>query len=189
MRTISEAGVAQSSTPSGWSSPIVRSCWLDCKQSITNDLYLPVIYFKIRRKVDTNKFDLVVVDGRQVSRDSAVETYRRFARLRVLCFFLKTNNHIFVTRTLRPGCKVASDVSRVLCCVFCASHFTNAVLFRDIFTNAILFCDMVPAHTWDRAPGGLYMGHRYIETCLQYPRDMVSLASRCFNAQFLNEGV
>lgn len=100
MRTISEAGVAQLSTPSGWSSPIVRSCWLDCERSITNDLYLPVIYFKIRRKVDTNKFDLVVVDGRQVSRDSAVETYRRFACLRVLCvLFYDEQSHFCHTYT------------------------------------------------------------------------------------------
>ena len=179
MRTISEAGVAQLSTPSGWSSPIVRSCWLDCERSITNDLYLPVICFKIRRKVGTNKFNLVVVDGRQVFPWYSSRNVQEVCSSPRPSRSFMTNNHIFVTRTLRPGCEVASDVSRVLCCVFCAWHFTNA----------ILFCNMVPAHTWGRAPGGLYLGHRYIKTCLQYPPDMVSLASRCFNKQFLNKGV
>ena len=135
-------GVAQLSNPSGWSSPIVRSCWLDCERSITNDLYLPVIYFKIRRKVGTNKFNLVVVDGRQVFPwFSSRNVQEVCSSPRPLRSFM-TNNHIFVTRTLRPGCEVASDVSRVLCCVICASHFYQC----DFLSRHFYQCDSLSRH-------------------------------------------
>ena len=37
---------------------------------------MPVIYFEMRRKVGTNKFDLVVVESGQVSLDSGVDMYK-----------------------------------------------------------------------------------------------------------------
>jgi hypothetical protein len=123
MQTISEAGVAQLSTPSGWSSPIVRSCWFACKQSITNNLYLPVIYFKIRRKVGTNKFNLVIVDGCQVF------PWFRSRNVQEVCLSLRPSHSFMTNNHIMSHVHSALDARWLVTFpVFCAVSFALCIL-------------------------------------------------------------